>query len=216
MYLYNEAQVYYEDMEITAGVIVIDYTKDLVYAGRNKGFFRVYTQRPVFKQGANVIEPDSIVFNTETEKALIYNSQTEQEQGRIITEVTKRVNDSVYYFKNAKFTTSENLEDPEYYFLIRKGKLVPNKKVVTGPTNLFIYDVPTPIGLPFAFFPLTKTVLLVIIFPSFGEDGNRGYFLQNGGYYFAISDHVDLAVMGDYYTNGSYGLRLESKYATTL
>ena len=214
MYLYNEAQVLYEDMDISAGLIIIDYTKDLVYAKGIKDSSGVYTQRPTFKQGANVIEPDSIVFNTETRKGLIYNSQTEQEQGRIITEVTKRVNDSVYYLKNAKFTTSDNLEDPEYYFLIRKGKMVPNKKVITGPTNLFIYDVPTPIGLPFAFFPLTKTRSSGILFPSFGEDGNRGYFLQNGGYYFPISDRVDLAVMGDYYTNGSYGLRLESKYAT--
>ncbi|AXO79009.1 LPS-assembly protein LptD [Olleya aquimaris] len=213
MYLYNEAQILYEDMDISAGVIILDYNNDLVYAKGIKDTLGEYTQKPVFKQGENVIEPDSIVFNTQTRKGLIYNSVTEQQQGRLITETTKRVNDSVYYLRNSKFTTSDNVEDPEYYFLIRKGKLVPNKKVITGLTNLFIYDVPTPIGLPFAFFPLSKKRTSGIIFPSFGEDGNRGYFLQNGGYYFPISDYVDLAILGDYYTNGSYGLRLENKYA---
>ncbi|MGB6269635.1 MAG: putative LPS assembly protein LptD [Olleya sp.] len=213
MYLYNEAQVLYEDMDITAGHIILDFNKDLVYAKGIVDTSGVYTQRPVFKQGENVIEPDSIVFNTVTKRGLIYNSQTEQNEGTLITERTKKVNDSVYYLKNSKFTTSKNLDDPEYYFLIRTGKLVPNKKVITGLTNLFIYDVPTPIGLPFAFFPLTKKQTSGVIFPSFGEDGNRGYFLQNGGYYFAISDYFDLAVLGDYYTNGSYGLRFENKYA---
>lgn len=96
---------------------------------------------------------------------------------------------------------------------MRKAKIVPGKKVVTGLTNMFIADVPTPIGLPFAYFPLTKKQTSGVIFPSFGEDNNRGYNIQNGGYYFAISDYADLAVTGDYFTNGSYGLRLQSAYA---
>jgi len=148
-----------------------------------------------------------------TKKALIWNSKTEQQGGRIISKLTKKENDSVYFVKRAKFTTSENEENPEYYFLLRKAKVVPGKKVVTGLTNMFIADVPTPIGLPFAFFPLSKKRTSGVIFPSFGEQNNRGYFLQNGGYYFALSDYIDLATLGDYYTNGSYGLRLESSYA---
>ncbi|OMP30796.1 putative LPS assembly protein LptD [Mangrovimonas sp. DI 80] len=211
--LYNQAEVLYQDMEIKSGVIVIDYSKNLVYAGRLKDSAGVYTQPPIFKQGSNVVEPDSIIFNTETKKALIFNSKTEQSGGTIIADVTKKENDSVYFIKRGKFTTSENLDDPEYYFLMRKAKVVPNKKVVTGFTNMFIYDVPTPIGLPFAYFPMTKTQTSGIIFPSFGEQNDRGYFLQNGGYYFAISDYTDLAVLGDYYTNGSYGLRIENNYA---
>jgi lipopolysaccharide assembly outer membrane protein LptD (OstA) len=148
-----------------------------------------------------------------TKKALIWNSKTEQQGGRIISKLTKKENDSVYFVKRAKFTTSENEENPEYYFLLRKAKVVPGKKIVTGLTNMFIADVPTPIGLPFAFFPLSKKRTSGVIFPSFGEQNNRGYFLQNGGYYFALSDYIDLATLGDYYTNGSYGLRLESNYA---
>jgi len=213
IYLYNEAEVQYQDMDIKSGVIIIDYGKDLVYAGRLKDSLGNYSQAPVFKQGSDVVEPDSIVFNMKTKKALIWNSKTEQQGGRIISKLTKKENDSVYFVKRAKFTTSENEENPEYYFLLRKAKVVPGKKVVTGLTNMFIADVPTPIGLPFAFFPLSKKRTSGVIFPSFGEQNDRGYFLQNGGYYFALSDYLDLATLGDYYTNGSYGLRLESNYA---
>ena len=211
--LYDQAEVNYQDMEIKAGIIVIDHNKKLVYAGRLKDSAGVFTQAPTFKQGANLVEPDSIIFNTETKKALIFNSRTEQSGGYIIADVTKKENDSVYFINRGKFTTSENKDDPEFYFLMRKAKIVPNKKVVTGLTNMYIYNVPTPIGLPFAFFPLTKKQTSGILFPTFGQDSRRGYNLQNGGYYFAISDYVDLAVYGDYYTNGSYGLRTESSYA---
>lgn len=213
LYLYNEAEVYYQDMEIKAGIIVIDYSKNEVYAGRIKDSVGQYTQAPSFKQANNLIEPDSIRFNFDSKKALIFNSRTEQNGGTIIAERSKKENDSVYYIKRGKFTTSKNLEDPEYYFLMRKAKIVPNKKVITGVTNLFIYDVPTPIGLPFAFFPLTQKQTSGVLFPTFGEQNERGYFLQNGGYYFAISDYFDLALMGDYYTNGSYATRAESRYA---
>ena len=119
----------------------------------------------------------------------------------------------MYFINRGKFTTSADPENPEYYFLMRNAKVVPGKKVVTGLTNMFIADVPTPIGLPFAYFPLTKKQTSGVIFPSFGEDNQRGYNIQNGGYYFAISDYADLAVTGDYYTNGSYGLRVQSSYA---
>ncbi len=212
LYLYNKAEVYYEDMELKAGIIVIDYSTNEVYAGRIKDSLGEYSQNPVFKQGQNVVEPDSIRFNIDTKKALIFNSRTEQAGGFFDSAISKKENDSVYFVKNAKFTTSTNREDPEYYFLLRKAKVVPNQKVATGFTNMYIYDVPTPIALPFAYFPLTKKQTSGVIFPTFGEQNNRGYFLQNGGYYFAISDYFDLAALGDYYTNGSYGIRLESAY----
>ncbi|NJX15427.1 putative LPS assembly protein LptD [Tamlana crocina] len=212
LYLYNNARIDYGDMNITAGDITIDYNKNTVYAKGVKDSVGEYTQKPVFTQGSNVVEPDSIIFNTETQKALIYNSKTEQGEGTVIASVTKKENDSVYFLKNAKYTTAENLDDPEYYIKLRKAKVVPGKKIVTGLANLFIYDVPTPLGLPFGFFPQSEKHTSGVIIPTFGEQNNRGYFLQNGGYYFAISDYVDLAVLGDYYTNGSYGIRMESAY----
>ncbi|WP_198520109.1 putative LPS assembly protein LptD [Lacinutrix sp. Bg11-31] len=212
MYLYNEAQVNYTDMEITAGSIVIDYSKNLIYAGRTKDTAGVYSQRPVFKQGDNLIEPDSMIFNFKNKKAIIFNSNTEQQGMKIRSERSKKENDSVYFLNKMRITTAENEDDPEYYFMIDKAKLVPNKKIVASSAQMFIYNVPTPIIVPFAFFPLSKKQTSGVIFPSFGEQNDRGYFLQNGGYYFAISDYVDLAVLGDYYTNGSYGLRLENNY----
>nr|WP_239970594.1 putative LPS assembly protein LptD [Confluentibacter citreus] len=213
LYLYNEAEITYGDINIRAGSITVDYSKNTVYAKGIIDSTNTYIQAPVFTQGQNVVEPDSIIYNTKTEKALIYNSVTEQSGGTVIASMTKKENDSVYFINRGKYTTAENLDDPEYYILLRKAKVVPGKKIVTGLANLFIYDVPTPIGLPFGFFPQTETQTSGIIIPTFGEQNERGYFLQNGGYYFAISDYVDLAVLGDYYTNGSYGLRLESNYA---
>lgn len=211
--LYNEAEIYYTDFELKAGKIVMDYEKNLVYAGRLKDSTGKYIQRPVFTQGSNVVEPDSIVFHTKTKKALVWNSRTKQGELNIKAEISKRENDSVYFMKNARLTTSKNIEDPEYYFLVRKVKFVPKKKVVAGLTNMVIADVPTPIGLPFAYFPMTEESTSGFILPTPGQNNRQGYFLQNGGYYFALSDYYDLAVLGDYYTNGSYGLRAESSYA---
>lgn len=211
--LKDEAEVYYKDIELKSGIIVIDYNKDEVYAGRLKDSAGVYTQYPVFKQGANVVEPDSIRFNFKTKKALIWNSRTDQGEFKVKGEITKRENDSVYFIKNARFTTSKNIEDPEYYFLARKIKLVPQKKVVAGLTNMVIAGVPTPIGVPFAFFPMTEEATSGLIIPTFGQTNQQGYFLQNGGYYFALSDKYDLALLGDYYTNGSYAFRAETSYA---
>ena len=211
--LYNQAELYYTDIELKSGIIVLDYEKSEVYAGRIKDSAGNYTQYPVFKQGTNIIEPDSIRFNFKTKKALVWNSRTKQGEMNIKAEISKRENDSVYYMKNARITTSKNIEDPEYYFLVRKVKFVPKKKVVAGLTNLVIADVPTPIGLPFAYFPMTEESTSGFILPTPGQSNRQGYFLQNGGYYFALSDYYDLAVLGDYYTNGSYGLRFESSYA---
>lgn len=214
IYLYNEAELYYQDTELKAGIIILDYAKNEVYAGRIKDTAGVLTQYPYFKQGADVIEPDSIRFNFDTKKALIWNSRTTQQDFNVFGEMTKKENDSVIFIKNAKFTTAKDLDDPEYYFYARRIKMVPKKKIITGLTNMYIANVPTPIGLPFAYFPLsTEKSVSGLLFPSFGESGERGYFLQNGGYYLALSDYFDLALVGNYWTNGSYGLRVDSKYA---
>ena len=211
--LYNKAELYYQDIELKAGIIVMNYEKDEVYAGRIKDSTGTYTQLPVFKQGSNVVEPDSIRFNTKTQKALIWNSRTDQGEFRVKAEITKKENDSVYFLKKARFTTSKDIENPEYYFQTNKIKLVPKQKVVTGLTNMVIADVPTPIAIPFAFFPMTETSQSGLIVPTFQDTRRQGYSLQNGGYYLALSDYYDLAIMGDYYTNGSWALRFESSYA---
>ena len=211
--LYNQAEVYYQDIELKSGIIVIDYQKSEIYAGRIKDSTGAYTQRPVFKQGANVVEPDSIRFNFKTKKALVWNSRTNQGEFNVKAEVTKKENDSVYFMKNARFTTAKDIDNPEYYFQTNKVKMVPGKKVVVGFTNMVIADVPTPLALPFAFFPMTEKARSGLIIPNYNDSNTRGFSLQNGGYYFALSDNYDLTVLGDYYTNGSYAMRFESAYA---
>ena len=212
--LYDKAELYYQDVELKAGIIVMNYEKNEVYAGRIKDSTGAYTQFPNFKQGENVIEPDSIRFNFKTKKALIWNSRTDQNEFKVKAAITKKENDSVYFLKGARFTTSKDVDNPEYYFQTNKVKFIPGKKVVTGLTNMVIANVPTPIALPFAFFPMSKeTSVSGILLPSYNDSNNRGFSLQNGGYYFALSDNYDLTLLGDYYTNGSYALRGESSYA---
>ncbi|TDQ31141.1 lipopolysaccharide assembly outer membrane protein LptD (OstA) [Zeaxanthinibacter enoshimensis] len=222
IYLYNEAEIYYQDTELKAGIIVMDYSKNEVYAGRIKDSLGNYTQLPYFKQGENVVIPDSIRFNFDTEKALIFNSRSEQQAGlgalgsdamKVYAQITKKENDSVYFLSEGKLTTSKDTIDPDYYIRVRKAKFVPKKKVIAGFSNLYIVDVPTPIALPFAYFPLTVGRTAGVMMPTFGNDPDRGYFLQNGGYYLPINDYVDLTLTGDLYTNGSYGLRGQSVYA---
>jgi len=221
IYLYNNAEIYYQDTELKAGVIVMDYVKNEVYAGRLKDSTGVYSQTPYFKQGTNEIRPDSIRFNFDSQKALIWNSRTEQQAGlgslgsdsmKVYADITKKENDSVYFLHEGKLTTSKDTVNPDYYIRIRKAKFIPKKKIIAGYSNIYIEDVPTPIALPFAYFPLTVGRTAGLIMPTFGNDPRRGYFLQNGGYYVPINDNVDLNLTGDFYTNGSYGFRTESVY----
>lgn len=211
--LYNEAVFKYQDYELKAGIIVYNYEKEELYAGRIKDSLGNYTQIPEFKQGTQVAQPDSIRFNMRSEKAFVWNTRSKYDEFNVMAEKTKKENDSVLFMQNVIFTTAEDIENPEYYFKTRKVKMVPNQKIVTGLTNMVIADVPTPIGLPFAFFPLSTGAVSGFIIPSFGENNARGYFLQNGGYYFAFSDKLDLTLSGDYYTNGSYRLQAQSSYA---
>lgn len=212
MTLFNEAKIEYGDITLEAGKIIVNLNTGDVFAYGVVDTAGVYTQKPIFTQGSNVVKPDSIIFNKDTRKALTYNSVTAQGEFNVKAEVTKRVNDSVYFMKRAIFTTSKDPDNPDYYFLARKIKFVPKKKIVTGLVNMYIADVPTPIGLPFAYFPMTTERKSGVIVPSFGNNNNQGYFLQNGGYYFAVNDYFDLTILGDYFTNGSWGSRVESSY----
>ncbi|TMM53814.1 LPS-assembly protein LptD [Maribacter algarum] len=221
IYLYNEAEIYYQDTELKAGIIIMDYVNNEVYAGRIKDSLGVYSQLPYFKQGEQVVIPDSIRFNFDSQKALIFNSRTEQQAGagqlgsdamKVYAEITKKENDSVYFMNEAKITTAEDTINPDYYIRVRKAKLVPGKKVIAGLSNIYIADVPTPIGLPFAYFPLSVGRTAGLLMPSIGNDPNRGYFLQNGGYYLPIGDNLDIELTGDFYTNGSWGIRSRSNY----
>lgn len=212
IYMYDGAELYYQDVELKSGIIVLDYKKNEVSAGRIIDSLGNLSQAPFFKQGSDEVYPDSLRFNFKTKKAIIWNSRSDQEGMNVKASATKKQNDSVYYLKNAKITTALDVDNPEYYIRVRTAKFVPQKKMIAGLSNLYIADVPTPIFLPFAYFPMSKKRETGFIFPTIGENFNRGYFIQNGGYYFVINDNLDLAMLGDYYTNGSYGFRLENNY----
>ena len=212
IYMYDGAELYYQDVELKSGIIVLDYKKNEVSAGRIIDSLGNLSQAPFFKQGSDEVYPDSLRFNFKTKKAIIWNSRSDQEGMNVKASATKKQNDSVYYLKNAKITTALDVDNPEYYIRVRTAKFVPQKKMIAGLSNLYIADVPTPIFLPFAYFPMSKKRETGFIFPTIGENFNRGYFIQNGGYYFVINDNLDLAMLGDYYTNGSYGFRIENNY----
>lgn len=210
--LYNKAELKFGEISINAGIITIDYKNNLAYAKGILDSVGVYTQLPQFKQGNQESNQDSMLYNFKNKKAIIWGLKTEQ-QGVYISGIqSKKVNDSTHYIKRAQFTTS-NKPRPDYYIQTSKVKVVPGKKVVAGISNLVIADVPTPLFLPFAYFPITKGRSSGILFPTWGQNSNQGYFLQNGGYYMAINDYIDLALIGDIYTNGSWGFRAESNYA---
>ncbi len=210
--LFKNAHIHYKDIDLTAGYIEIDNNANTVTARGIKDTIGEYTQLPVFKQGSQESTQDSIVFNIKSEKAKIWNLKTEQ-QGIIIRgEVSKKHNDSTIFIENITLTTSQK-ENPDYVIRIKKAKFIQDKKLVASTAQLVIADVPTPLILPFAYIPLTKGRTSGFLMPTWGENNNSGYFLQNGGYYFVINDNFDLALLGDIYTNGSWGMRAESGYA---
>ena len=168
LYLYDEAELYYQDMVLKAGIIILDYAKNEVTAGRIPDSLGVLIQNPYFKQINNEIYPDSLRFNFDTQKALIWNSKSAQNGMNVYAAFTKKENDSVYYIKDAKVTTGGDLETSDYYFRIRKGKMVPQGKIVTGFTNMYIADVPTP-SLAFCFFPSSQKQQSGFYFPQLGR-----------------------------------------------
>ena len=215
--LYNKAELYYQDTELKAGIIILDYQAGEVYAGRIRNSQGELEQLPEFKQGENIILPDSIRFNFNTQKALIWNSRSDQgglggENMNLLADYTKKENDSVFFLKDIRLTSSQTPEDPDYYIRIKKAKFVPKKKMIAGFSNLYLMDIPTPIALPFAYFPMTQGRAAGMIMPSFGSDPNRGYFLQNAGYYLPINQYADLYLTADLYANGSWGFRSQSVY----
>jgi len=209
--LYKNAHVQYGDIDLQAGYIEIDNNTNIITAKGIKDSISVYSQHPVFKQGSQESTQDSLMFNFKSEKAKIWNLKTEQEGLIIRGENSKKYNDSIIFIENIKITSSQK-ENPDYYIDVKKAKFIKDSKLVAGISQLVIADVPTPVILPFAYVPLTKGRTSGFLMPTWGENNNQGYFLQNGGYYFVVNDNLDLAVLGDIYTNGSWGLRAESGY----
>ncbi len=205
IWLYGEAVVTYENIELRAEIIELDMDSNLVCAYGRIDSLGNEIGRPVFKEGDQEFRSREICYNFETEKGKINEVITQEGEGHIHGEYVVKTKEDIIYIKNGKYTTCEH-DNPHYSIAAKKLKIIPNKKIITGPANLVIEDVPTPIFVPFGLFPYGKNQKSGILIPSFGESQQRGFFLQEGGYYFAISDRTDLALRGDIFSNGSYKL----------
>ena len=212
-FLYGEADIKYGEMGISGEFITLDMDSSLISSTFGVDTLGVEFGHPVFVEGGTEYEMKGVKYNFKTRKAFIHNVITQQGEGHIVAKEAKKNADNSFYMRNAKYTTCDRHDHPHFYLNLSKAKVRPDKDVVTGPAWLVVADVPLfPIVLPFAFFPFTTTYSSGIIMPSYGDEMNRGFYLQNGGYYLAINDHVDLSLTGEIYTKGSWGLGARSNY----
>lgn len=212
-YLYHHAEVYYQDMTLKAGYIEIDFEKKLVVARGLVDSTGKISERPVFEQGPEKFTAGQITYNFETKKGKIKDVITQQGEGYIHGNDIKKDTSNVYYVAEGKYTTCDLEDDPHYYFSAKKIKVIPNDKVVCGPTELFIADVPTPLMLPFGYFPNKKGRKSGIVIPGYGRSNRLGYFLSKGGFYYGGSDVFDALITADVYSNGGYSLYETTNYS---
>jgi lipopolysaccharide assembly outer membrane protein LptD (OstA) len=212
VYLYGNANVVYDKIDLTAYFIELDWKTNIVMAETEKDSAGNTIDDVIFKEGPDEYKAKKLAYNFTTEIGKVYQVRTKEGEGYMHAEAVKRNKYDEWYGRNGKYTTCD-LEHPHFYLHARKMKMVPDKVVVTGPANMVVADIPTPLYIPFGMFPTKKDRKTGIIFPQYGEEANRGFFLRNGGYYFYFNDNIDLALTGDIYTKGSYALRVGSNYA---
>lgn len=212
-FLYGESDVKYQAIELKAEMMQMNMDSTLLYATHGVDSLGEEFGHPVFSEGEQDIEAKEMHYNFKTRKALAKYVVTQQGEGHVTASITKKMPDDVMNMQGGKYTTCDDPECPHFYINMTKAKLRPGKDIVTGPAYLVIEDVPLfPLVLPFAFFPFTDTYSSGIIMPSYGDDMTRGFFLKDGGYYFALSDYFDLALTGEIYTKGTWGVTGKTSY----
>jgi len=211
VHLYGNATANYKTIQLKSDYIVFDWATSTLSAEVNKDSMGNPVGYAEFKEGEGSYKAKKLSYNFKTTKGKVYTVLTQEGEGYIHSEAVKKNENGEWYGYKGKYTTCD-LEHPHFYFRANKMKVVPDKVIVTGPVNLVIEDVPLPIYLPFAIFPIKKGQRSGILFPEYGEERNRGFFLRNGGYYFGISEYIDLAVRGDIYTKGSWAVKAASNY----
>jgi len=209
--LYGESKVNYQDLELQADWITMSMDSSLVHAAGRPDSTGKMKGEPVFKQGSDEYDPERISYNFKTRKAFINNVYTSQGEGYLISEESKRDAEGVMYVRHGKYTTCD-AKHPHFYLALTRGKVRPGKDAVFGPAYLVVEDVPLPLAIPYGFFPFSKKYSSGIIVPTFGDETSRGFYLREGGYYFAINDMIDLKALGEIYTKGSWGLSFLSNY----
>ena len=219
-YLNRKAQVVFQDMQIDADYISIDWENNKVFARGELDSLGRIKEPAIATQGGKKYEYDQFTYNYKTRQAIAYNARTEESEGVIVAERTKKYNDSVFFMQNAKYTTDEYFlkkKDTisDYYLLAKNIKLIKGKnksQVITGPIQMYIEEVPTPLIMPFAILPFSDKRSAGILIPSFGEREDVGFFLNSLGYYQPIGEHFDLKILTDIYTKGSWNFRPEANY----
>ena len=213
--LYGQSKVKYENMDLEAEKIHMSLDSSVVHATGTRdttdstGHTLVGT--PVFSMGQDKYESDTMAFNFKTKKGLISKVYTQQEDGFLQSEISKRNANGDVYLQHGRYTTCDK-KHPDFYIALSRGKVRPGKDVTFGPAYLVVADVPLPLAIPYGFFPFTKSYSSGFIMPTYGDESDRGFYLRDGGYYFAINDKWDLKLLGEIYTKGSWGLSAASNY----
>ena len=210
-FLYTDGSIDYGKMLLQADRVEVDFEKQVLHAHGTTDTAGKVAGRPYFKQDEAEYHADTITFNYSTQKGIIQGVITQEGDGFLHGNKVKKLNDSIMYLSGGSYTTC-NYAHPHFAINFTKSKLITNDKIVTGPAWLSVEDVPTPLALPFAFFPLNKTRQSGILIPSYGWMNYRGYYLRDGGYYFAFNDNIDLALTGELYTNLSWAVEAKSNY----
>ena len=212
VHLFGKANVKYEGMDLESEKIAISLDSSIVHAtGVKDTAQKALSGTPVFKMGNDSYESDTIAFNFKSKKGLINNVKTEQQEGYITSQLSKRMDNGDIYLQHGRYTTCDK-EHPDFYIALSRAKVRPNKDVVFGPAYLVVADVPLPLAIPYGFFPFTKHYSSGFIMPTYGDENDRGFYLRDGGYYFAMSDKWDLKLLGEIYTKGSWGISAASNY----
>lgn len=210
-HLFGGSQVNYQNLQLTADDISLSLDSSLVHASGRPDSTGAIQGKPLFKQGEDEYEPDRISYNFKTRKAFISNVYTQEGEGFMQSREGKCDSSGVMYVQNGKYTTCD-AEHPHFYVSLTRAKMHPGKNVIFGPAYLVVEDVPLPLAIPYGFFPFSSSYKSGFIMPTYGDETTRGFYLRDGGYYFAINDKVDLKVLGEFYTKGSWGLSAQTNY----
>ena len=212
-YLYGQGKVNYENIELTSEVITMNMDSSTVYARGIKDSTGVESGLPVFKDGDTPYESKEMRYNFKSKKGFINSIVTQQGEGYVVSKEAKKGANDEIYMRRGEYTTCDDHDHPHFYLKLSMAKVRPKKNAVFGPAQLVVEDVPLPIAIPFGFFPFNSSYSSGFIMPTFGDEMNRGFYLRDGGYYFAINDNMDLKVLGEVFTKGSWGLSTQSNYA---
>ena len=210
-YLFGSSKVKYSNMDLSSEKVYMSLDSNLVHATGSADSTGALSGTPIFKMGSDTYESDTMAFNFKTKRGLISNVYTQQEDGFLKSERSKRDSTGYLYLKHGRYTTCDE-EHPDFYIALSRAKVRPGKDVVFGPAYLVVADVPLPLAIPYGFFPFTKSYSSGFIMPTYGDETSRGFYLRDGGYYFAMSDKWDLKLLGEIYTKGSWGISAASNY----